>query len=79
MRRFGGFPSAICAALRHDQWLCRPRGAPDPIRAERSEIGCHTLGDGVLPIIMPDVSEPPKNGPWSPDPPPSPEPKDEQK
>jgi hypothetical protein len=29
--------------------------------------------------IMPDVSEPPKNGPWSPDPPKSPEPKDEPK
>jgi hypothetical protein len=37
------------------------------------------LGDGVPPIIMPDVSEPPRNGPWSPDPPPSSEPKDELK
>jgi hypothetical protein len=24
------------------------------------------LGDGVPPIIMPDTSEPPSNGPWSP-------------
>jgi hypothetical protein len=30
-------------------------------------------------IDMPDVSEPPKNGPWSPNPPPPPEPKDAPK
>jgi hypothetical protein len=44
-----------------------------------SSIPALPLGDGVPPIIMPDVSEPPNNGPWSPDPPPPPEPKDEQK
>jgi hypothetical protein len=41
-----------------------------------SPIPALPLGDGVPPIIMPDVSEPPKNGPWSPNPPPSPKPED---
>jgi hypothetical protein len=46
----------------------------------------HTVVNSSLPslpgtesMIVPDTSEPPANGPWSPNPPPSSEPKDESK
>ena len=51
-----------------------------PVRTVvQSSMPALPLDEGAQPVIMPDVSEPPSNGPWSPKNEGAPEPKDEPK